>query len=236
MPTSEILVVSRYLLHLAGPTILLAAAATPLLMKLRIWVKIPFGIYLFTVPLLHGHFIGAVDFNQQQEKTFLLESRGVISEGCTVLEYSSPSNNRFGGWFDGFGSRILRAGSRVRDGRIERAWRVGIFQSVEPDAPLSMERILDELELSEDDCLLYYRGFECYIRGSASPPMARPCIALERSFTLEPLVTTRFPARVYDVVFSGYEALEDRSGRFQDSFNNSGRPIELGFFRVTGRR
>lgn len=236
IPTAEVLVVSRYLLHLAPPVILLAAATTPLLQKLSHKVLAAAVVYLLAVPFIHASFIGAVSYNQQQEKAFLLASRDAVPDACTVLEYSSSSNNDCAGWFGGFGSRILRTGSRLRNGQVERAWTAGIFQSVGTGTPLSLERTLAELDLGEDSCLYYYRGFECYIRGTAFPPMAGPCAALERSFDLEPIRVTRFPARTFDLVFSGYHAVVNKPHRDEESFNNMGAPIELGFFRVKGLR
>ena len=234
VPTAEILVVSRYLLHLATPMILLAAAGTPLLFQRSRWLAVALVVYLAAVPFIHGSFIGAVQYNQQQEKRFLVASREAVPAGCTVLEYASPVENRFGGWFGGFGSRLLRTGARVRDGRVERAWPVGIYQSREADAPLSLEAALARTE--GDSCRYLYRGFECYIRPAASPRMAAACLQAERTLTLETVASGRFPARSYDVVYSGLDAVEEQPDRYEDWFNNSGATIELKLFRITGRR
>lgn len=236
VPTAEVLVVSRYLLHLATPMILLAAAATPLLLKRSSWLGVALAVYLAAVPFIHGSFIGAVGFNQQQEKRFLLASREAIPAGCTVLEYASPAKNRAGGWFNGFGSRLLRTGARVRDGRVERAWPVEVYQSRGADAPLSLEDALARSEAAGASCRYLYRGFECYVRPAASPRMAAACLHAERTLDLETVASLRFPARSYDVVYSGFDAVEEKPDRYEEWFNNSGATVELKIFRITGRR
>jgi hypothetical protein len=236
VPTAELLVVSRYLLHLATPMILLAAAATPLLLSRTKWLGVALALYLAAVPFIHGPFIGAVGYNQQQEKAFLLASREAIPAGCTVLEYASPVKNESGGWFNGFGSRMLRTGARIHEGRAERAWPVDLYQSHRPDAPLALDDALARIDADGEACRYLYRGFECYIRPARSPRMAAACLRAERALDLETVASGWFPARSYDVVYSGFDAVENKPGRYQDWFNNSGAPIELKIFRIKGRR
>jgi len=236
IPTAEVLIVSRYLLHLAAPMILLAAAGVPLLLARSKWLGVALALYLAAVPFIHGSFIGAVQYNQQQEKRFLLAAREAIPAGCTVLEYASPVKNQSGGWFNGFGSRMLRTGARVHEGRAARAWPVELYQAHRADAPLSLADAMARSEADGDTCRYLYRGFECYIRPAASPRMATACIRAERALDLEPVASHRFPARSYDVVYSGFDAVENKPDRYEDWFNNSGVPIELKIFRIKGRR
>ncbi|MEZ4392265.1 MAG: hypothetical protein R3A48_14325 [Polyangiales bacterium] len=101
---------------LVSPLILLAAAATPALLRLNAWVRVALLVYVAAWPWIHLRFERDVDFSEMHELAFLREQRLRVPADCTVLEFV-PSTSPY--------VPERREASRV--GRAATAMRGGVF-------------------------------------------------------------------------------------------------------------
>lgn len=104
---------ARYHMNLVSPLVLLAAAATPIVLAWPALPRYALAAYLAAVPLLHRDFIGDTRFNEMREFAFLRSLRNQIPAGCTVLEYRGTPGD--GDGQNQFASRVRRVSSLLSE-------------------------------------------------------------------------------------------------------------------------
>jgi hypothetical protein len=175
----------RYHMHLVVPFLLLAAMGGVRLwdryagqaMRRGRWAAAA-GASVALAPWLHGAFIKDLSWVEQREYAFVLEARGLVPDGCTVLEYTPELPAR--------DLRFQRVGARVGGEPSQR------FQA-RPLLAGDSGGMLDELAGAPPACLYYYEGLSCM-----QAPSPEVCKGLRERLELEPQLRIEVPARYYD--------------------------------------
>jgi hypothetical protein len=227
---------ARYHMNLMTPFVLLAAAATPLVLSWRPAARWAVAAYLVASPLLHRDFIADTDFNEMREFTFLSSLRQRIPAGCTVLEYSGLPGEGTNG--RQFASRLERVAGRLAGGTPSGYWQIVPAAVVEGDgvATQSSEKLSPEAEalLAEPPpCLVFYEGLTCSSLRRAGQERTPICQTIRDRLDLVPIATASFESRIYDSVNAGYLAMDDSGGHSIDTLPE-GTPVKLTAFRARG--
>lgn len=197
---------ARYHMNLVTPLILLAAAATPVVLTWRPIARLVVVTYLALSPLLHRDFIRDEAFNEMREFAFIRALRDRIPPGCTVIEYSGLPG---AGQGRQFASRIGRISAHLAGGRPSDYWTIVPAAALEGGVPFTPENEI----LSPDAaavlanppaCLVFYEGLTCASLRRDYQVRAPICQMLHDRLALQPLATTTFPSRIYDAVNAGY--------------------------------
>ncbi len=228
---------ARYHMHLITPFLMLAAGATPALLKQPRWVPITVFTYLALSPLIHMGFIRDTRFNEMDEFAFIREQRPKVPFDCTVLEFSpavDPADPNHV-----FASRWGRMGTQMADGQTKNRWKVvNSGKLPQPSHSRDAYEVLTPaaLELIENppECLYVYEGLSCRSHRPASKPVAPVCDELRRRLDLEPVASTHLLSRVYDEVNAGrVYTLEDGRTIVEQTLA-PGDDIPLTLYRVRG--
>lgn len=190
---------SRYQLNLITPLIFLAAAATPLLLRMPVWGRVVVAAYLISSPLLHRSFIENVDFTEMREFAFLREATRQIPDGCTVLEFNGVMNPAVPD--AQHRTRVGRFSERIRGGRHVDAWQTIPIAHLRPEGDGQDEELTDEvrsLVQTPPDCLMYYEGMTCRTQRRAELFEAPACREMRENLDRLTVASTSFVARIYD--------------------------------------
>ena len=186
---SQVEMQARYHLHLATPLLLLAAPAI-----VRLWDekrRIAWAVlaYLAASPLIHVGFIRDTAFNDMREYSFLRESRPLLPDGCTILEYQ--------GLYD-HDVRMARMGLVLESSARTVRWTVVPAGAEHEGGSDPLRPEVRALLADPPECLVYYEGIQCWAVKDVSEPIAPACAALRDLAPLEELAHTTFESRVYD--------------------------------------
>lgn len=225
---------ARYHLNLITPFVLLAAAATPALLRAPPWARLGAALYLLASPLLHRGFVRDVDYFEMREFAFLESVRGRIPERCTVLEFlpalstTDPSRTHV--------SRVGRVGSRLRDGVSMRSWHVVPLGALAPTRPGEEPReVLSpaarEVIAHPPSCLMVYLGLTCRSHRPLTSRVAPVCDEVRSALDLAPMAEVRFRSHTYDSVSVG-RIVVGADGRTRTvRALTDGSEVELGLYR-----
>lgn len=201
---SEPAMMARYHMHLITPVLLLAASATPLLLRLPRRVPAALLVTLVLSPLMHRSFITNDDFMVMREYTLMRDNRGLVPDGCTALEFmpldslTEPEHAPKGD------SRMERQGTVLASGVIEQRWKVISLAEPpsQPDSnPPPQEQLTAEAQTVLDnppECLVFLEGMTCRTHRPPHLQRAPACSEVLERMHAETLVETTFAARIYD--------------------------------------
>lgn len=238
---AEPMMMARYHLHLVSPLILLAAAATPALVRLKPWMRAALFAYVLAWPWIHLRFERDVDFSEMHEMAFLREQRMRVPADCTVLEFvpsTAPSMPEMRE-----ASRVGRAGFALRDGAFAPAMQfvslaefpAGRRFTARDAEPLTAQA--RELLAHPPSCLMIYEGLTCRTHLPRGARVAPACAEALGRVHAQAVGQLRFAARRYDDPNVG--RLNERpggGGLMSDPAIVDGEPITLTMWRVTGVR
>ena len=228
---------ARYHLNLVTPFVLLAAAATPLVLRAPRWAAAAVALYLLASPALHRRFVRDTDYFEMREFAFLESVRDRIPDRCTVLEFRPAVSSTMPEVIHA--SRLSRVGARISGGRSRSSWRVVSLGVLPPPRPgrepaevLSPEAraVLRE----RPPCLMVYLGLTCFSHRPLSARVAPVCQEVRAALDLEPVAETRFRSHVYDSVSIG-RVIMNAYGVTHTVRALRGA-VELGLYRVRGDR
>jgi hypothetical protein len=181
----------RYHLHLLVPFLLLASVGGVALLRARRgW----FALAAATVaiaPLVSLGWIRDQSYVEQREYAFVRQSRELIAEGCTVVEFAGPSDKPHDVRFERIGLRLGGPSSkrfRVLTPHGQRA--------ADGTTTLDAES-LDALQ-SPGSCTYVYEGLGCWGQRAPDPAYAAECTAMLAVSPLETVLDERVPAKLYD--------------------------------------
>ena len=197
---------ARYHLNLVTPFVLLAAAATPALLRAPTFARIGAALYLLASPWLHRGFIRDVDYFEMREFAFLESVRGRIPDRCTVLEFqpalstADPTRTH--------ASRLARVGARIRGGVTRWAWNIVPLGEIAParsgEEPREVLSAAARAVIQRPPpCLMVYLGLTCRSHRPLATPVAPVCEEVRAALDLEPVSETRFRSNIYDSVSVG---------------------------------
>lgn len=225
---------ARYHLQLVTPFLMLAAAATPLVLG---WTRrrqaVLAGLLLLSPPLYSG-FIRDVNFYEMEEFLFLREASARIPDGCTVLEFS-PAYEREKPE-ETAPSRLNRLALRMEGGMETGRFHV-LNAGVLREGALQEEltRQAHDILGAPPPCLVAYEGLTCRSHRPAEEEIAPVCDAMRvRLAVAETLGTTTYTARDFDGPFLG-RILSAPSGKRWFEFGiHPGDAVSLRLYRATG--
>lgn len=222
---------ARYHMNLVSPLVLLAAAATPVVLAWRPLFRWAVAAYLAAVPLLHRDFIGDARFNEMREFDFLRSLRTQIPAGCTVLEYRGAP----GDLQHQFASRLRRVAAVLEGGQAGDYWTVvdaDVAGDGDGPAREQLSPAAAALLAQPPHCLVFYEGLSCAsLRrpGETSTPV---CAAIRERLELTPFASATFASRIYDPVNSGYLGPDADGGMRSHIVLGEGTPVALTAYRA----
>ncbi|MBK6534010.1 MAG: hypothetical protein IPF99_31875 [Deltaproteobacteria bacterium] len=177
---------ARYHLNLVTPFVLLAAAATPALLRAPAWARAAAALYLAASPLVHRGFIRDVDYFEMREFAFLTSVRDRIPDRCTLLEFQpavsteNPSLTH--------GSRLARVGSILDRGSARWSWEVVPLGTLPPPSPGEephevLSPVARAILRAPRPCTMVYLGLTCASHRPLSTPVAPVCAGPARRST-----------------------------------------------------
>lgn len=186
---------ARYHLHLVTPVVLMAAAATPLVLRLPTWGRSAVALYLLACPVLHLSFEQDVRFSIQREFEFLTSLRERVDGQCTVVE--------LGGSGDCVrGTRAGRVAARVA---ADPLWQARQLIGSAPEQNDRRQTPRGTIEIAEIDkrvdageCVLFYEGNLCRAFGTSWNNLAPECKTMHTRYRLEKLAEQEYNEYVYD--------------------------------------
>ncbi len=189
---------ARYHLHLVVPTILMAAAALPRVLRLGTVWRATIALYLLASPVLHIGFAKNVEnFSIQREFKFLTELRSEIPQGCVVVDYVGPAGCTRG-------PRLERIGAYAGRGQPSR-WQsvllIGAARGSDGGRPMPKQVVTtDGVDAAIDghDCALFYEGNLCRSYGNSWSDLAPACKRMHEVFDLAPIRESRYTEHIYD--------------------------------------
>ena len=188
---------ARYHLHLLSPLVLMAAAATPTVMRFAPSARAVLVLLLLASPLLHLSFERDVRFSIQREFEFLTSLRQHIPEGCTVIDYVGPADCARG-------PRLPRVGAYSGPTQQSRWTTVLLAGAPRLDradrASPRGARSTDEISRSVQDlpCVYYYEGNLCRSYAPGSAALAPACLSMHEQFDLHLVAAEEYREHVYD--------------------------------------
>ncbi len=188
---------ARYHLHLVTPVLLMAAAATPLILRLPRFPQIAIAGYLLACPLLHLGFERGVDFSIQKEFEFLTSLRKQIPDGCTVIEYTGPSGCTRA-------PRAQRVAAYAGTPASAQWHSVSMVGPPRMDGPRhSLPKHATDIEgldraLGDESCVMFYEGNLCRSFGESWSNLAPACRAMHERYRLVPVAEGHYTEHTYD--------------------------------------
>jgi hypothetical protein len=229
----EVLMQSRYHLHLVTPLLLMAAAAAPTILSRAPRAMWALAALTLATPWAWRGFIRDTAFYEMREFAFLRRASRRIPPGCTVLEFRGVPNAARPR--DHFPSRLRRFGHRLQDGDVGSAWSVVTADAAGADG---VEVLSAEARAALDApgaCTVIYLGMSCVAQrpvGSAEAPV---CAELRRAGALERIAAETITGRVYDSMNVGHP--HDARARVWGTLDllPPGTPVPLALYRYRGR-
>jgi hypothetical protein len=227
---------ARYHLNLVTPFVLLAAAATPALLRAPAWARAAAALYLAASPLVHRGFIRDVDYFEMREFAFLTSVRDRIPDRCTLLEFQpavsteNPSLTH--------GSRLARVGSILDRGSARWSWEVVPLGTLPPPSPGEephevLSPVARAILRAPRPCTMVYLGLTCASHRPLSTPVAPVCAEARAALDLVPVAETRFRSHVYDSVTVGRLVSINGVTHTVHALHD-GSEVSLGLYRVRG--
>lgn len=225
---------ARYHLNLVTPFVLLAAAATPALLRAPVWVRVAAALYVVASPLVHRAFIRDVDYFEMREFAFLTAVRDRIPDRCTVLEFQPAVSTDNPSLLHG--SRLARVGSILDRGAARWSWEVvplGVLPPLRPgEEPREvLSPAARAILRTPRPCTMLYLGLTCASHRPLSAPEAPVCAEARATLDLVPVAETRFRSRVYDSVAVGRLVSIDGATHTVHALHD-GSEVRLGLYRV----
>lgn len=225
---------ARYHLNLITPFVLLAAAATPALLRAPPWARLGAALYLLASPVLHRGFVRDVDYFEMREFAFLQSVRGRIPDRCTVLEFQPALSTTAP--VSTHASRLGRIGSRIHDGISRWSWRVVPLGELAPSRPGEEPReVLSAraraMIATPPSCLMVYLGLTCRSHRPRSSEVAPVCEEVRAALDLAPVAEARFRSRIYDSVSVGRIVVGADGRTHAVRALTDGSEVSLGLYR-----
>jgi hypothetical protein len=182
---------ARYHLHLVVPFTLLAGLGFAALWARRRAWAVAVLPYAAAGPFLHAGFVHDVEFDEQRELAFLERARGLVPEGCTVLEHQ-------GGGDDAGDARFVRLGDYVDATGGHLRFHVIPIRGGDGSDPLT--GAARAVLRAPPECVVYYEGLYCVGSREPTESIARACREVRARGDWERIDGTSFRHRPYDTM------------------------------------
>jgi hypothetical protein len=219
---------ARYHLHLVMPTVLMAGAALPAVLRLPRILQIAGLLYVAAVPFAHLGFERGVGFSIQSEFEFLTGLRSTIPRDCIVIEYTGPADCTRAPRAQRVGAYAGQGGARWRSRSLVGPNRRPDSQRAQPHEAIDIGGVAAAIEGAP--CAMFYEGNLCRSYGTGWSDLAPTCREMHERFRLEPFAEGTYREHVYDPA----DARDSCSPPAQGSYDPPADLARLRMYRIVG--